>query len=310
MSQGRWTPGDIPDLTGRRILVTGVTSGIGEVLAETLSRHGAEVVMAARNPEKLARTVARISRDVPGALLRPLLLDLADQSTVRRAAAEAASYGPLHVLVNNAAVMATPRQRTVDGFELQMATNVLGHFTLTGLLFPRLVEGGASGGRPARVVSVSSGAHRMARTAPLDDPRQVGRYRKWPAYAQTKLANLLFTFELDRRAREAGLPVTGLAAHPGLCATGLMASGRRGHPGGRILDAAFSALGQSPAMGALPLLMAATADLPGSTYLGPGGTGELRGLPQIVGTSALARDPATARTWWEVAERATGVRYP
>ena len=307
MSRGRaWTPDDIPDLTGRRALVTGVTSGLGEVVVATLARHGAEVVLAARDEARLAATVARIGRDEPGADLRPVLVDLADQSSVRRGAAEAATYGPLHLLVNNAGVMATPYHRTSDGFELQMATNVLGHFTLTGLLWPRLVESG-----DARVVSVSSQGHRAARTAPLGDPRvQEGAYRRWPTYARTKLANLLFTFELDRRARAAGLPVRALAAHPGLTATGLMTSGQRAHPGGRILDAGFALLGQPASMGALPLLMAATSDLPGSTYVGPGGPGEVRGMPQVVGATKLARDPEAARRFWEAAQQATGVVYP
>src|SRR3954468_5112647 len=250
MEQPQWTPDQIPDLTGRRALVTGVTSGLGEVVVATLARHGAEVVMAARNPAKLDAAVAQVRRDDPSANVRPLEVDLADQSSVRRAAAEASSYGPLHLVVNNAGVMAPPYQRTVDGFELQLATNHLGHFALTGLLMPQLL---ASGG--ARVVAVASQGHRMARTAPLGDPRrQDGRYWRWSVYGQTKLANLLFTFELDRRAREAGLPLKALAAHPGLAATGLMRGGHGAAPGGRILDAAFMAMGQPASAGALPLL--------------------------------------------------------
>jgi NAD(P)-dependent dehydrogenase (short-subunit alcohol dehydrogenase family) len=309
VSRDGWGLDDIPDLSGRRALVTGVTSGLGAAVAAALAAHGAEVVLAARNERRLSATAARLRSAAPRARLRPLLVDLADQSSVRRAAAEAATYGPLHLLVNNAGVMATPYARTVDGFELQMATNFLGHFALTGLLLPQLVAAGAEGG--SRVVSVSSQAHRMARTAPLQDPRMPeGRYRRWPAYARSKLANLLFTFELDRRAREAGVPVTALAAHPGISATGLMASGQRGHPGGTILDAAFGLLGQTPAQGALPLLMAGTADLPGATYVGPAGVGEARGAPRIVGTSRLARDPTAARRLWQLAEHATGVVYP
>ncbi len=311
MTHGRWTPEDIPDLTGRRAVVTGATSGLGEAVVVALARHGAEVVLAARNPAKLAGTAALVRREVPQATVHRLVVDLADLSSVRRAAAEASTYGPVHLLVNNAGVMATPYHRTTDGFELQMATNALGHFALTGLLLPQLVAGGEAGGGDTRVVAVASQAHRLARTAPLGDPRvQVGRYRRWPAYAQSKLANLLFTFELDRRARESGLPVTAVAAHPGLAATGLMASGRRAQPAGRILDAAFGVLGQPPSMGALPLLMAATADLPGATYVGPGGPGEVRGLPEIVGASRLARDPEVARRWWQIAQEATGVVYP
>jgi NAD(P)-dependent dehydrogenase (short-subunit alcohol dehydrogenase family) len=301
----RWTPGLIPDLTGRRALVTGVTSGLGEVVVATLARRGAEVVMAARNVQKLTAAVEDLHRAVPAATVMPLRLDLADQSCVRRAAQEAAAYGPLHLLVNNAGVMAPPYQRTVDGFELQMATNHLGHFALTGLLLPQLVASG-----DARVVSVSSERHRMARSAPLGDPRrQQGAYRRWPVYGQTKLANLLFVLELDRRAREAGLPLKALAAHPGLSATGLMRSGHGGRRG-RILDAAFMAAGQPPAMGALPILMAATADLPGTTYVGPGGPGGARGMPKVVGTARLARDNEAARRLWDVSQAATGVVYP
>jgi NAD(P)-dependent dehydrogenase (short-subunit alcohol dehydrogenase family) len=203
-------------------------------------------------------------------------------------------------------VMAPPYQRTVDGFELQMATNHFGHFALTGLLLPQLIASG-----DARVVAVSSQGHRMARSAPLDDPRrQHGRYRRWPVYGQTKLANLLFVFELDRRVREAGLPLKALAAHPGISATGLMRSGYGTGPSGRILDAAFLAMGQPPEMGAMPILMAATADLPGTTYCGPGGPGEARGMPTVVGTSRLARDADAARRLWEVSQAATGVVYP
>jgi NAD(P)-dependent dehydrogenase (short-subunit alcohol dehydrogenase family) len=305
MSEDAWEYADIGDLTGRRALVTGVTSGLGAAVVEALAEHGAEVVMAARNEQKLAGTVDRLRESVEGARLRPLVLDLADQSSVRRAAEEAATFGPVHLLVNNAGVMATPYSRTVDGFELQMATNFLGHFTLTGLLMPQLEAGSA------RVVSVSSNGHWMARTAPLQDPRlPPRRYHRWLVYAQTKLANLLFTFELDRRARAAGIPVTAVAAHPGLASTDLMASGQRGHPGGSILEATMSLLGQPVSQGALPLLMAATADLPGGTYVGPGGPGGVRGAPGIAGSSRIARDPETARRLWELAEQATGVTYP
>jgi len=305
----RWTPADIPDLTGTRALVTGATSGLGRAVVAALAEHGAAVVPASRNPDKLAATVAEVRGRVRGADLRPLVVDLSSLASVRRAAEEAATYGPLHLLVNNAGVMATPYQRTPDGFELQMATNVLGHFALTGLLLPRLVEAGTAD-TAARVVYVSSGAHRMARTAPSGDLRvHRGRYRRWQAYGQTKLADLLLAFELDRRARQAGLPVQAMAAHPGLAATALMASGQQGG-GGRILDAALSLLGQPAALGALPLLMAATADLAGGTYVGPGGPGEVRGMPEVVGTSDLARDPEAARRFWEAAEAATGVSYP
>ncbi|HYO38824.1 MAG TPA: oxidoreductase [Nocardioidaceae bacterium] len=310
---GTWSASDLPDLSGRRALVTGTTSGLGAAVVAALVRRGAEVVAAGRDEHKLTASLQRLRAEVPGARVRTLLLDLADQADVRRAAHEAASHGPLHLLVNNAGVMATPSTRTLDGFELQLATNFLGHFALTGLLWPQLATGGAepAAGGAARVVSVSSQAHRMARRAPLGDPRSTGgRYQRWQAYAQSKLANLLFTVELDRRARSAGAPVTALAAHPGMAATSLGSSATGNRAGGTILDAAFSLLGQPPSQAAQPLLMAATADLPGATYVGPGGPGEVRGAPQVVTSSALARDPETARRLWAVAEQATGVRFP
>src|SRR3954469_9621513 len=240
MQQEQWAPDQIADLTGQRALVTGVTSGLGKVVVSTLAGRGAEVLMAARNEQKLAATVEDVQQRRPSATVRPLVLDPADQSSVRRAAEEAASYGPPHLLVNNPGVLAAPYQRTGDGYELQRATNPFGHFALTGLLLPQLVASG-----DARVVSVSSQGHRMARSAPLDDPRrQHAHYRRWPVYGQTKLANLLFVFELDRRAREAGLPLKALAAHPGLSATGLVRTGQGATAVGRIMDAAFMVVGQ------------------------------------------------------------------
>jgi NAD(P)-dependent dehydrogenase (short-subunit alcohol dehydrogenase family) len=306
-----WTPQEMPDLTGRRALVTGVTSGLGGATVLELVGRGAEVVMAARDRDKLASAVADVRRRVPAAVVHPLHLDLADLTSVRRAADEARSFGALHLLVNNAGVMATPYSRTSDGFELQMGTNHFGPFALTGLLMPQLLESG-----DARVVSVASQAHRMALRAPLDDPRMpAGHYRRWIAYADSKLANLLFTFELERRARAADLPLKALAAHPGYASTSLMGSGRTAAGEGdrvrtRILTAAFALAGQSAAMGALPTLMAATADLPGGTYVGPRGFAEMHGMPKLVGTRKLARDPEAARRLWEISEQATGVRYP
>jgi NAD(P)-dependent dehydrogenase (short-subunit alcohol dehydrogenase family) len=296
---GSWGLSDLPDLTGRRALVTGVTGGLGEQVAIALAGRGAEVVMAGRDETRLAQATADVRGQVPAARLRPLVVDLADLSSVRRAAGRASSYGPLHLLVNNAGVMATPHRRTVDGFELQMGTNHPGHFALTGLLLPLLVASGS-----ARVVTVSSQLHRLTRAAPLGDPRaRRGRYRRWTAYSESKLANLLFTFELDRRAREAGLPLMAVAAHPGYASTGLMGAGRTLEGStlrGRILTGAFAVAGQSPASGALPILMAATADLPGGTYVGPGGFAEVYGAPRIVTARRLARDPETARRLWEL----------
>ena len=306
-----WTLQDMPGLTGRRALVTGVTSGLGQHVVTELARRGAEVVMAARSQPKLASTIAGVEGSVPAARVVPLLVDLADLSSVRRAAAEAASYGPLDLLVNNAGVMATPERRTADGFDLQMGTNHFGHFALTGLLLPQLAA--ADGG--GRVVTVSSHLHRMVRSVPLGDPRMPHRpYRKWVAYSHSKLANLLFMFELDRRARAAGLPLVSTAAHPGWAATGLQSTGIHmdgPRAEGAILVGVTRLVGQSSGQGALPVLMAATMpELPGGSFVGPGGIGEMRGLPTLVGTSRAARDEQMAARLWQVSEAATGVRYP
>jgi NAD(P)-dependent dehydrogenase (short-subunit alcohol dehydrogenase family) len=305
-----WSLSDMPDQAGRTILVTGTTrGGLGHHTALELARRGGRVVLAGRDTDKLAETEAAIRTQVPNAELEHLLVDLADLGSVRRAAAHAGTFGPLDVLVNNAGVMAPPYSRTGDGFELQMATNHLGPFLLTGLLLPQLVASAA-----ATVVTVSSLMHRTARKAPLDDPRQqVGRYQRWPAYGETKLANLLFTFELDRRCRAAELPVKAVAAHPGFSGTHLAVNGRYGRTSGArasILDAAIKAVAQPAHSGALPTLMAATADLPGGSYCGPSGLGETRGLPRVVGSSRLSRDESAQRLLWELSERAVGLSYP
>ncbi len=305
-----WTTSDIGDLSGRRALVTGVTSGIGEITVTELARHGAEVVMAARNPAKLEATIAKVEAEVPAARLVPLSVDLSDLASVRRAASQV--EGPLHLLVNNAGVMATPRQRTADGLELQMATNHFGPFALTGLLLDQLVASG-----DGRVVAVGSQASRLARRAPLEDPRdESARYSRWGAYAKSKLADLMFVLELDRRARQRGLPVRGLAAHPGYSSTALMSTGyntgntrQRLRMSATIMQAAFEVAGQPPALGAQAILMAATADLPGSTYVGPGGPLQMRGTPRIVSPRRLALDREAQRRLWEISEEATGVRY-
>ena len=310
MSSTAWTIDDMPDLAGKRALVTGVTAGLGKCTALELARRGAEVVMAARDESRLGKTVVEVRGALPEAQVQPLVLDLADLSSVRRASDEVAAYGSIDVLVNNAGVMATPKRRTVDGFELQLGTNHLGPFAFTGLVFPQLVASG-----DARVVTVSSIAHQLARSVPLGDPREPHRrYRKWSAYAESKLANLLFAFELDRRARTRGLPVVSVAAHPGYASTDLVKGGHLGggrRPAGTMIEAVTRLLGQSAAQGALPQLMAATAPgLPGGSYLGPSGPGEVRGLPVVVGTTSAARDEELAAKLWALSEQATGVHFP
>jgi NAD(P)-dependent dehydrogenase (short-subunit alcohol dehydrogenase family) len=233
-------------------------------------------------------------------------LDLASLASVRSAASELVGRWPrIDVLVNNAGVMALPRRVTEDGFELQMATNVLGPFAFTGLLIGALGE--------ARVVTVSSGAHRGARGLPFDDLQNERRYQRWQVYSQTKLANLLFMFELGRRAAAAGLALTSVAAHPGLAKTNLQAVGPQ-MDGSRlrefIIVRGTHLIGQSDAQGALPSLYAATMPgLASGTYIGPDGIFEGRGHPKVVSASGPAKDEATARRLWEAAEQLTGVSY-
>ena len=305
-----WTPADIPDQTGRRALVTGATSGLGLDTALQLARHGAEVLLAGRDETKLGRVVADVRQQAPAAIVRPVRVDLADLASVRRAAADVASYGPLHLLVNNAGVMAAPLRSTADGFELHFGTNHLGHFALTGLLLPQLVNAG-----DARVVTVASQFHRAARSVPLRDLSQrTGHYQRWIAYARSKLANLLFAFELQRRCERADLPVLSIAAHPGFAATNLMTAGLSMDRHGldrTLVDAATALFAQPAAMGALPILMAATApQLRGGEYVGPSRGFGMRGLPRPVRASRRAYDATLAAALWRVSEEATGVRFP
>lgn len=282
-----WSPADIPDQTGRRVLVTGVTSGIGHHIALELARKGADVVLGGRDPSRLAATEELLRREVPGARLQVLQVDLASLASIREAAASV--EGSLDLLVNNAGVLGGPVQRSVDGFEIHVATNHLGPFALTGLLLPALAASG-----DGRVVNTASASHRVARRMP---ELEVGRPAKWRPYARSKLAVLRFTLELDERLRGAGMPVKALAAHPGYAGTGLFERSW------------MARLGQSPAGGAQPTLMAATADLPGGAYVGPSYTFEMAGPPRVVGMAERARDPVSRRRLWELSEQATGVRY-
>jgi NAD(P)-dependent dehydrogenase (short-subunit alcohol dehydrogenase family) len=304
-----WEPAAIPDQSGRTIVVTGPTiGGLGHHTALELARHGGRLVLAGRTPAKVDETVAAIRAEVPDAQLETLQLDLASLDAVRHAAAAAARFGAIDVLVNNAGVMGTPYARTEDGLELQMATNHFGPFLLTGLLLPQLAASG-----DGRVVTVSSLMHSFVTGAPLGNPKQKGRYFRWTAYGQTKLANLLFTSELDRRCRAAGVPITAVAAHPGFAGTHLAANGQYGRASGgiaSILDATIKAVSQSAEAGAWPSLMAATDDLPGNTYVGPSGFRQTTGPPRIVGRSRLARDEKAAARLWEISEQTVGLQYP
>lgn len=304
-----WTEDDIPDQTGRIHLITGANSGIGLEAARALAEKGATVVLGCRNRSKADDAVALIAEHGPVGSTEVLEIDLADLDSVEAAAEEFCSrHDRLDVLVNNAGLMATPRQTTAQGFEMQIGVNHLGHFALTGHLLPLLLDSG-----PSRVVSISSQGHRPGRID-FDDLNSENGYSPWPAYFQSKLANLLFTRELQIRLSESGTETIAVAAHPGLTSTNL------GHenPGGMvsavmaITRPVFEQIfAQSAAMGALPTLRAATDEaVRGGDYYGPGGVSEMRGHPVAVGSSGRARNDADARRLWEMSEELTGVTYP
>jgi NAD(P)-dependent dehydrogenase (short-subunit alcohol dehydrogenase family) len=288
----RWTAADLPDQAGRTIVITGANSGIGLTAARALADAGARVVLAVRDEEKGRRAAETIEGHT-----EVRRLDLADLGSIRAFAA--GWEGDLHVLINNAGIMAVPEARTADGFESQLGTNHLGPFALTGLLLEHVAD---------RVVTLASLMHRFGRIG-LDDPNfERRRYRRWVAYNQSKLANLLFTLELQRRLAAAGSPVRALAAHPGWTVTNLQS-----HSGSRLQHVGMAignrVIGQSDVQGALPTLYAATQDLAGGSYVGPGGRGELHGPPALASRSRAARDGELARRLWDLSERLTGVRY-
>jgi NAD(P)-dependent dehydrogenase (short-subunit alcohol dehydrogenase family) len=303
MSQ-KWKADQIPDQTGRVAIVTGANSGIGLVAARELARKGAKVTIASRNTEKGAEAAAAIEKEVPGADVQVEALDLASLDSVRAFAERfTGAHEGLDLLINNAGVMAPPRRETADGFELQIGTNHLGHFALTGLLI-----GGMEGREDARVVTVSSGAHRMGKIS-FDDLQGERSYNRWRAYGQSKLANLLFAFELDRRLRAAGSTIRSMAAHPGYSATNLQ-SAAAPLVDRLVMKVSNLVIAQSAEMGGLPTLYAATyPGLDGGTYVGPDGIGEQRGHPKPVGSSGAARDDETARELWDLSEKLTGVHF-
>jgi NAD(P)-dependent dehydrogenase (short-subunit alcohol dehydrogenase family) len=292
MTSSSWTARDLPTLDGRTVVVTGATSGLGLVTARELARAGARVVLAVRDTAKGEQAATAI----PGTV-EVRRLDLADLASVRSFAD--AWDERLDVLVNNAGVMAVPERRTKDGFELQIGTNHLGHFALTNLLLPHIAD---------RVVTVSSTAHWFGRIG-LDDLNwERRRYSRWRAYGQSKLANLLFTLELQRRLAEAGSHVRAHAAHPGYANTNL-----QGHTSSALQHGFMAVtnrfLAQSAEMGALPTLFAATQDLPGASFVGPGGFQEQRGYPALARRTARACDAETARRLWELSEQLTGTTF-
>lgn len=299
----KWTANDIPDQSGRTAIVTGANSGIGLVTARELARAGAHVVLACRNAEKGEAAVRAIEAAAPGATVTLAPLDLASLASVREFASGVTSeHGRLDLLINNAGVMAAPRRLTEDGFESQFGTNHLGHFALTGLLLPCMTAEGA------RVVTVSSGAHRMGRMR-FDDLHGEQKYGRWSAYGQSKLANLLFAFELDRRLRAGGSAVTSVAAHPGYAATNLQSAAVPAHE--RFFMSITNAIfAQRAEKGALPTLYAATAPhVEGGAYFGPDGLFEQRGFPTRVDSTPASKDEEAARRLWETSEELTGVRF-
>ena len=307
-----WKTSDIPDLTGRRAVITGVTGGLGVNTAIELARHGAALVVTARDTKKAAEALRRIEHDAPGSNVDVISLDLADLRDVQRAANEVlAGSSRVDILVNNAGIMFPPKPSvTADGYELQMGTNHLGHFALTAHLWQLLVKS------KARIVSVSSNMHKAAsgidlRTfTPEGSPR---RYKRTQAYAESKVANLLFATELDRRVKAAGIDVVSVGAHPGYASTNITMTGPS--VGGSSLQAigmhqVSKIIAQSAAAGSWPLLMAATdASLTGGEYVGPGGPGGWRGRPKLVGMSRTAQDPNLANALWAASESAAGVEF-
>ncbi|MEU9979105.1 oxidoreductase [Streptomyces sp. NPDC051014] len=291
---GTWNASDLPDLTGRTAVVTGANSGIGRTAADALARAGAHVVLAVRDPERGRAAAAGLTGST-----EVRRLDLADLASVREFTA--GWDRPLDLLINNAGVMMLPEQSTADGFEMQFGTNHLGHFALTNLLLPYLTD---------RVVTLSSGLHRGGDgVIHFADVNLRGRYSPNRAYAQSKLANLLFTLELQRRLTEAGSPVRALAAHPGYAATNLQS--RTANPLARLgMRLGNLVVAQDDRAGALPTLYAATQDLPGASYVGPDGMGGMRGAPALAGRSPAASDPVAARRLWTLSEEMTGVTWP
>jgi protochlorophyllide reductase len=307
-ASGGWSGDDIGDQTGRVALVTGANSGIGYQTARALAAHGAHVVLACRDAERARRTYDELDKDLDDCSIEILPLDLADLASVRAAAAAFLdTHARLDVLVNNAGVMGTPHRQTADGFELQMATNHLGHFALTGLLLDRIVTTERS-----RVVTVSSHMHRVGRLRP-DDPAATAPRNTWVEYGTTKLANLLFTAELSTRLAQAGLGTIAVAAHPGWTRSNLAGNGAA--LGGsrvrrKLARTAGRTFGQSAAAGALPVLCAATSrHVHNGQFVGPARWFGMAGPPRLDRPSRRARDPEAAARLWTASEELTGVRY-
>jgi NAD(P)-dependent dehydrogenase (short-subunit alcohol dehydrogenase family) len=296
-----WGTADIPDQAGRIAVITGANSGIGFQAARFLAGCGATVVLAGRDAGRIAAVHDRLTAQDPGARIDTAALDLASLESVRRAASKIrARYPRLDLLINNAGVMMPPYGQTEDGFELQLGTNHLGHFALTGLVLPSLLEA-----RDSRVVTVSSNGHKIGRID-FTDLLSERRYNRVTAYGRSKLANLMFTYELQRRLAEAGAPTISVAAHPGTCDTELVR-----HLPGWVQAGSRLAPSQDAARGALPTVRAATdPEVRGGDYYGPSGFGEFTGPPVRVRSSARSHDTAVQNQLWDISEQLTGVTFP
>ncbi|MFT7520268.1 MAG: NAD(P)-dependent dehydrogenase (short-subunit alcohol dehydrogenase family) [Kiritimatiellia bacterium] len=308
MTRRGWSTQGIPDQSGRTVVITGANGGLGKETARAMAGRGARVVMACRNQDKGRAAVDDVRSTWPDSDLVLMKLDLANLTSVREFVDElTTAVDRVDLLINNAGVMALPYKLTADGFEMQLGTNHMGHFALTGLLLPRLIEAGG-----ARVVTVSSQAHRMGKMNWNDLSYERG-YNDWTAYGQSKLANLLFAFELDRLLRVAELDVHSLAAHPGYSDTDLQHVGPRERNSAlmnRLMGLGNKLLAQSAEMGALPTLRAAAdPDAQGGEYYGPGGLGEVRGPPIKVKARAAARNSVDMKRLWQVSLEATGVSF-
>jgi NAD(P)-dependent dehydrogenase (short-subunit alcohol dehydrogenase family) len=299
-----WTLADVPCLGGRTAVVTGANTGVGYEIARVLAGRGAAVVLAVRATSSGDRAAAAIRASAPDADVTVQELDLASLASIRRAASELQDrHGRLDLLVNNAGVMWTPRSVTEDGFELQFGVNHLGHFALTGLLLERLLRVDAS-----RVVTISSAAHWFASTIDLHELDGAHRYNGISAYAQSKLANLLFTHELQRRLHAAGATTCALAAHPGWSRTEIA---RNSPAPFRFAERIGRALAQAPALGAQPAVRAATdPSVVGGECYAPGGIAQLWGKARVVRSNRASRDAELARRLWDASETLTGVTFP
>ncbi len=295
----KWTAQDIPPQAGRLAVVTGANRGLGLEIVHALAAKGGHVIMAVRDPAGAATVAKTVTDQVPGAQIDIMALDQADLASIRRFSEEIHSrFDHLDLLINNASAILVPQTKTADGFESHIGVNHLGSFALTGLLLDRLAAG-----TDARIVNTSSTAHRLVKGIDLDD-LQLERtpYKEMEAYGRSKLATLLYTAELDRRLKKAGIPVKSVAAHPGYSNTSAK--------GGFLMRLATDIFAQPAAMGALPQLYAATApDVAGGGYYGPGGMAEMRGYPAKVGCAPRAKDEATAARLWTISETLTGVSY-